>query len=269
MGLAGFFALYVKFVDKPISQRVESYKAQIRRSEAQLRDLEVKRPQDVELNEKIKILKEDEMNLTNQISEIEKSIPSRLYTSQLVGELTSLAVKVKLESIKQNIAKEQNYSRIFLEVKFYGTFTDAVSYVSSIESISPFIRVEEMEILEPVEKTVELGGAPMKLVISCLLTDSAQMPPLKASSTAGLEVKRDILVSSSKPASEMNDEKFILEGVTFDPKNPTAIINGDVFQVNSEIGGYKVKKILADGVILSDGVEDHMLSLKAVVEKVK
>jgi hypothetical protein len=248
---------------------VAEYKSQTRRSEAQLRDLETKQPQDMELAMKIRGLEEGEAKLTQDIEELEKMVPSRLYTAQLVGELTRLAQEVKLESIKQRVVKEQTYSRIILEVKFYSTYLDAVSYLASVESISPFIKVEEMEILEPAGKATELGGAPVKLVISCLLTDSASVAILKASPVQNLNVKRDILASSARPAETLSDSKFNLEGITFDLHNPTAIINGDVFQVNSELGGYKVKQILADSVVLNDGVEDHMLSLRTIAEHAK
>lgn len=269
LAVAVSFGLYMKFVNEPVSKKVDGYKSQVERSEAQLRDLETKQPQDTELAIKIKGIIQEESKLSEEIEGLEKMVPSRLYTSQLVGELTRLAKEVKMESIKQKIAKEQAYSRIFLEVKFYSTYLDAVKYLASIESISPFLRVEEMEILEPAGKTVELGGAPVRLVVSCLLTDSASTPSLKASDVPVISMKRDILTSSSKQAQALSDAKFTLEGITFDLRNPTAIINGDVYQVNSELGGYKVKKILADSVVLNDGVEDHLLNLKTVVEKTK
>ena len=268
-GLAVFFGLYMRFVDQPVSKKVAGYKTQIRRSEAQLKDLEAKQPQDAELEMKIRDLTEDESKLSQEIEQLEKMVPSSFYTSQLIGELTRLASEVKLESIKQKIAKEQANSRIFLDVKFYASYLDAVRYVASIESISPFIRIDEMEILEPAGKTLELGGAPVRLLVSCLLSDSAAVSPLKAAVIPDLKMKRDILASSSRPAEDLTDAKFTLEGITFDLKNPTAIINGDVFQVNSELGGYKIKKILADTVVLSDGIEDHLLSLKTVAEKTK
>jgi hypothetical protein len=67
----------------------------------------------------------------------------------------------------------------------------------------------------------------------------------------------------------MDDDKFTLEGITFDPQNPTAIINGDVFRTDSEVGGFTVKKILSNSVILSDGVKDHLLSLKGYETELK
>lgn len=264
LGAAAFFAMYMKLVEQPVSRKVAVYKSQIRHSEIQLKDLETKKPQDAQLSSKIQDLENEEMMLSQEFAELEKQMPSQFNTSQLVGELTRLAKEVKLESIKQRLVKDRSYLRVFLDIKFYSTTLDAIKYVAAVESISPFIRVEELEVLEPVGKTVELGGAPVNLTVSCLLTDSAPVSVLKAGPSQDIQLKRDMLSSSSKPASELTDEKFALEGVTFDPKNPSAIVNGEVYLLGSEVGPYKVKKILSDSVILTDGVEDHVLSLKTV-----
>ena len=198
------------------------------------------------------------------MDELEKKIPSRFNMAQLVGEFTRLAKEVKLDSVKQRIVKDQGYSRIILEVKFYASYLDAVRYLASVESISQFLKVEEMEILEPKGKTIDLGGSPVRLSVSCLLSDNPEGGSLKASAAPPeAPGQRDILVSNARPADALEDAKFTLEGITLDPKNPTAIINGDVFQIGATMGGFTVKKILSDGVVLSDGVQDHLLGLKS------
>ena len=207
-------------------------------------------------------LSSEEKSLSQELSVLETKIPSRFNMAQMVGEFTRLAKEVKLESVKQRVVKDQGYSRIFLEVKFYATYLDAIRYLASVETVSPFLKVEEMEILEPKGKTIELGGSPVRLLVSCLLSDSPEGGMLKASDVSGLSISRDILASTSRPTQLLEESKFALEGITFDSKNPTAIINGEVYQVSGEIGGYKIKKILPDTVVLSDGVEDHLLSLR-------
>ncbi len=255
--------VYWRLVQEPMAKQVVSYKAQIRKSQKQLKDLVTKEPQDVEISGKIQVLEEEDARLSDQIGSLEKQIPSRFNMSQLVGEFARLAKEIKLDSVKQRITKEQGYSRIFLEVKFYSTYLNAIKYIAAVESISPFLRVEEMEILEPKGKTIELGGSPVRLLVSCLLSDNPEGSVLKATQKLDPQAgQRDILASNARPAAALDESKFTLEGITFDAKNPTAIINGDVFQTNSEVGGYKVKKILSDSVVLSDGIEDHLLSLK-------
>ena len=266
LALAGvvLFGIYWRAIQEPVAKKTAAYKTQIRKSQAQLKDLTSKEPQDKEVAEKLVLLQEDNVRLEEQIGTLEKKIPSRFNMAQLVGEFTRLAKEVKLDSVKQRIAKDQGYSRIFLEVKFYSTYLNAIQYVAAVESISPFLRVEEMEILEPKGKTIELGGSPVRLLVSCLLSDNPEGGTLKAAeSSASLPGQRDILVSNARPAEGLTDEKFQLEGITFDPKNSTAIINGDVFSAGSKVGGFTVKKILSDSVILSDGVRDHVLGLKS------
>ena len=264
--LAGvvFFGIYWRAVHEPVAKQTATYKTQIKKSQAQLKDLMSKEPQDKEVAEKIQALEEDNDRLSGQIGTLEKKIPSRFNMAQLVGEFTRLSKEIKLDSVKQRIAKDQGYSRIFLEVKFYSTYLNAIKYVAAVESISPFLRVEEMEILEPKGKTIELGGSPVRLLVSCLLSDNPEGGTLKAvEPSTDASGQRDILVSSARPAEALADAKFQLEGITFDPKNPTAIINGDVFQTGSKVGGFTIKKILSDGVVLSDGVQDHLLGLKS------
>ena len=257
------FGVYWRLIQEPVAKRTASYKTQIKKSQAQLKDLTSKEPQDKEIAQKIASLEEESGGLSEQIGKLEKEIPSRFNMAQLVGEFTRLAKEVKLDSVKQRITKDQGYSRIFLEVKFYSTYLDAIQYVAAVESISPFLRVEEMEILEPKGKTIELGGSPVRLLVSCLLSDNPEGGVLKAAESSKAAPGRDILASGSRPSEVLEDSKFTLEGITFDQKNPTAIINGDVFKTNSEVGGFKVKKILSSSVILSDGVRDLMLNLKS------
>ena len=146
-------------------------------------------------------------------------------------------------------------------MKFYSAYQDAVKYLASLESLSPFLKVEEMEILEPKGKSVELGGSPVRLLVSCLLSDNPEGGALKATSPS-VSVKRDILSSTSRPLQMLQESKFDLEGITFDPKNPTAIINGDVYAVGSDLEGYTVKEIRRDSVVLFDGINDHLIDLK-------
>jgi Tfp pilus assembly protein PilO len=256
-----FFGIYAKAVQQPIHKKIALYKTQIKRSQAQLNDLGSKTPQDQKVAGSIDSIAAEAKAQEEQIAALEKQIPSRFNMSQLVGEFTRLASEVKLEGVKQNIVKDQGYSRIFLEVKFYSNYQDAVKYVASLETMSPFLKVEEMEILEAKGKSVELGGSPVRLLVSCLLSDNPEGGMMKAK-TASVSLKRDILSSKEKPVQELKESKFYLEGITFDPTTPTAIVNGEVYRIGEELGGYTVKEIRRDSVLLTDGVNDSVLNLK-------
>jgi len=263
LAAAAVFGLYMRFIERPTARIIDGYKAQIRNSQMQLKDLETKKPQDMQVSGNIGDLEASQKKLSDDIAKYEEQMPSQFNTSQLVGQITNLAKEVKLESVKQRIAKEQAYLRIFLEIKFYSTYPDAIRFMAAVEAISPFMHVEEFEILEPpTGKAVDLGGAPVRMTVSCLLGDGSPDKLLKSETVPTLDLKRDILASSSKPTEELSDTKFMLEGITFDSRNPTAIVNGDVYATGSKLGPYTVKKILSDSVVLSDGVNDHILSLR-------
>lgn len=268
IGAVVLFVAHTKFVYGPVSRQVGVYKAQIKKAEKQMSDLRSKRPQEKEVSGTVQELQNESLVLTAEKENLEKQMPSRFQLSQLVGEVTRLAQEVKLESVKQKIVKDQDFSRVYLEVKYYSSYVDSLRYIAAVEALSPFLRVEEMELAEPKGKSVELGGAPVRVLFSCLLSDSPTGADLTSDPETGnrREEIRDVMASNARPVARLEESKFVLEGITFDPRNPTAIINGDVYQVNSEISGFKVKQILSDSVILSDGVQDHMLSLKAVSE---
>jgi hypothetical protein len=51
-------------------------------------------------------------------------------------------------------------------------------------------------------------------------------------------------------------------GITISKKQPTAIINNEVYKVGDVIGDKKIKEILPKKVILSDGKESVVLTLE-------
>jgi hypothetical protein len=258
-----FFGLYWRVIGEPALKKSMFHKAQILKSRGQLKSLASDRPQEEQVAEKVQWLEQENQGLLDQMKRLENQIPSRFHMAQWVGEFTRLAKEIKLDSFKQWITREEGYSKIFLEAKFFATYLNTIKYMAAIESISPFLQVEEMEIFEPKGKTVELGVSSVKLVVVCLLSDNPEQGILAAAKAEGeWLLKRDILTSIAKPKEALLEAQFSLEGITFDPKNSTAIINGDVFQANAEVGGYKIKQISSSSVILSDGVVDHVLNLK-------
>ena len=56
--------------------------------------------------------------------------------------------------------------------------------------------------------------------------------------------------------------EFKLDGITFRAQSPTAIINGDVVKIGSQIQGLTVKEIRPDSVVLIEGKEERVLSLQ-------
>lgn len=255
--------VYGQVIHAPVSRKVHGYQQRVKKYDAQLADLKAKFPPVDSQKEKIAALEVDYQKLLEKIKEVESKMPPKRETSQLIGEFTRLAKELKLVSLRQKTVVQDGFTKIFIEIKLAASYGEAITYIARLESISPFLRVEEVDINETKGKTFEEGGAPVKIVISSILGDAPQDVTLKADDAVkSPEVTRDILASSAKPLATLNEKDFRIEGITFQDDFATAIINGEVYRVGSEIKGYTVKKITRDTVILTDGTEDHLLILK-------
>jgi len=254
--------VYLKAVHEPFSKTVHGYSAKVKKYESQLLDIRTKFPPVEEQRKKISALKNECEKLLEQITEVEKKLPPKKGTSQLIGEFTRLAKEARLLSIRQKSMVKDGYNKIFIEIKLAAPYPTAIAYISRLESISPFLRVEEVDINETKGKSFEEGGAPVRIVVSSILGEAPLEQALKADESLKTpEVKRDILASTAKPMASLNEKDFRLEGITFTEDTPTVIINGEVFRVDSEVKGYRVKKIMPGSVILTDGMEDQLLTL--------
>lgn len=260
--LAAAALVYVKVVHEPFSRKADSYRSRLKKYEAQLIDLQTKFPPVEQQRRKIEALKSECEKLLQQIAEVEAKLPPKKETSQLIGEFTRLAKEARLLSIRQKTVIKDGYNKIFIEIKLAAAYPDAIAYIARLETISPFLRVEEVDINESKGKSFEEGGAPVRVVVSSILGEAPLEQAIRADDTAKTpDVKRDILTSSAKPMANLSEKDFRLEGITFTEESATAIINGEVFRVDSEIKGLRVKKIMPGSVVLTDGMEDHLLTL--------
>jgi len=262
LAIAIVFNLYIQVIHKPLSGRIRKYRFQIEKSESRLSRLRKEFPQVNEERRNINALDTECERLLEEIAGMGKNLPSKKDASQLLGVLTKQAKDIKLISVRQKLDSGEEYSRIFFELRFNSPYKNTINYISKLESISPFLVIEELSISEPKGKRKE-GGMSTRLLLSTLLGEIPATESIKAKETAGaIEVARDIFISKAKPASIVRKVELKLDGITYDPRTPTAIINGEVARIGSEVGNFTVKEIRYDMVILTDGVEDHILSIE-------
>ena len=260
-------SLYYRFLYKPLTRNVVTYRFQIQKLTARLDELSAELPRVDEQKENLRLLATENGGILNKISEIEKKLPNKKDASLLTGELTRLAKGIELVSVQQKIDEGEEYSRIFVEIRFNAPYQEVVNYIDRIEAVSPFLKIEEMEISEPKGK-LKGPGVSARLLLSCLLGEAPVSEWLRGERLREIKKKetpsvaRDIFVSKFRPVTVVRKKDLKLEGITYNPQNPTAIINDNVLRVGSEIDGFKVKEILPDTVILTDGIEELLLTLE-------
>jgi len=257
-------AMYYNIIYKPLSGNTKTYISQTERLNKQLLTIETQHPEIQARLERIEEKEAEEKKTLDEIEEMENRLPSKKATSRLISEFTRLAKNIKIDSIRQKIDKGDEYFRIFVEIQFDAAFNDVFHYIERIETISPFLKVEELEINEPRSRKKEKGGL-IRLVISSLLGDVPFSEQLKAKELEKGAVSselRDIFVSQVRPEATKTKIDMKLEGITYNEDVATGIINGEVVKEGSVIGDYTVKKILFDKITLTDGIEKYVLSVE-------
>jgi len=262
LAIAIGFNLYIQVIHKPLSGKIRKYRFQIEKSESRLSRLRGEFPQVTEERRNINVLDAECKRLLEKIAKIGKDLPGKKDASQLLSVLTKQAKDIKLVSVRQKLESGEEYSRIFFELKFNSHYKNTINYISKLESTSPSLVIEELSISEPKGKRKETGMT-TRLLLSILLGEIPATESIEAKeSKEVIEVARDIFISKARPVSKVRKVELKLDGITYNPRTPTAIINGEVARIGSEVGNFTVKEIRYDMVILTDGIEDHILSVE-------
>lgn len=267
LGVVLLFSLYFKLVHKPLSRSIKKYKFQIEKEKARLNELQAKSPAVGKQKESIKALQVNTEKMKAQIAKIEKELPGKANTSGLLTEIMRQTKGLELAAASQKLKDYDNYSQILIELRFNAGYKDTIDFINRVEAISPFLIVEEMEISEPTKKEPKPTPGVRVLFTSILgkgLAGSAAGADFKPAQKMPepLKIKRDIFMSKKKPAAQIRKVDLKLEGITFRSKEPTAILNGEVVRINSEVKGYTVKEILLNSIVVSDGTSDHVLAIE-------
>lgn len=252
-------SVYYNAICKPLLRNSRIYVIQTKRLWKQLMEIKARNPETQEGIERMEEKKKEGEKLLARIETMENKLPSKKAVSSLIAELTRLAKDIKIDSIRQKIDKGEDYSRIFVEIRFDAPYREMVNYIKSIETISPFLRIEQLEIIEPRKRKKE-SDTLIRLVVSSLLGDMPFSSQLKAKEAEKVSSDlRDIFVSKIRPESTVVKINMVLEGITHSGDIATAIINGEVVREGCVISNYTVDKILHDRVMLTDGVEEYVL----------
>ncbi|MFH1855991.1 MAG: type 4a pilus biogenesis protein PilO [Candidatus Omnitrophota bacterium] len=253
------FNIYVNFIYKPITRGIKQYRKETQKLDKRLAEVKSNFPDTEKGKNRIELLKEESRNYSDQIDEIQENLPSKENIPQLLVGFSRQAKDVSIISLRQKMDENKEYSRIFIEVVIDASHKATVNYIRRIESITPFLKIEEIELWGASKGAKEGTG---RMVFSSLLKESPSAKLLFPSEVTELDSEsRDIFTSKSKKTSQEQKKELKLEGITYNVDNPTAIINGEVVKQNSRINGYEVMQIFPEQVIINDGAQDYTLEI--------
>jgi Tfp pilus assembly protein PilO len=250
---AGYFSL----VFRPVTSAIEDYRRSIGKSRERLEDLRRQYPEPVETGEKISEIESGLEKLKREVLAMEQSLPDQPALNDFLNELISQAKSYPLVSAKQKVDIKHGAPRFYLEVRFLGTFEDMVNYIARIETISPFLAVESVNISEGRGKE-DAREMIVSVTVSTLIGDRPGFQAKSSGPEKKITLARDIFRYRPRPGAEAQIALKV-QGITFFGGRSTAVINGSVVRIGEEINSFKVKDITPQEVTVFDGEREFIL----------
>lgn len=210
--------------------------------------------------------KKDLDSLQKQLSELESKLPRQGRTPQLLGEFVRQAQGYDIDFISirpQNVDTEKTYNELGIELVFTCTYQVLVNYLHRLESLSEYLDITSINTNELEATSYDISE--VTLTLRMLLGDEGTnitKENIVSVIEPRLDVNRNPFQSKFRPdRTEREIGKYKLTGITASGKVPTAIINDDVYRIGDTIIDKKVKKILPNCVILTDGSIELLLTV--------
>lgn len=255
------FSLYFKIVYKPLTEGVNDYRLKAQRLTNNLNELRAKLPELKDKKKEIEILENERDQLVKQIDKMQNSLPAKENVTEILGEFSRQANGIKLLSLQQEIKPDKGYPKLYIEVKFEAPYEEMIAYIRKMQTISSFIKIEEAEFSKVASANTEISG---KMVFSSFLSKvpAKQSFKVKKIRESLPKVRNIFSQSTKKQVLKERIGNLKLEGITFSMNDSSAIINGEIVRINTQIDSFTVKRILPDSVVLADGQQDFSLVIQ-------
>ncbi len=270
---AVIFSASFKFFYKPQRAAANQLKHELSVLENKARALKAQIP-DIASEEKLlekeriafNILKDD-LRATEADLLTQDSIPGLL--KGLLAQAGAQNIDFKLikpikESKPVEEASQGAYERLNIELQFSALYSNLANYARQLEEGYPFVKTKSL-IIE--KKDMQNAPIDITMYLSTLLMAGSAGEPRNVQrpilNVAPLAMKRDPFISASFVEAVVKEKKeYILSGIISKGKQPTAIIDNEVYKVGDRIDSSQIQRITANQVILKDGDETVVLTIK-------
>jgi Tfp pilus assembly protein PilO len=262
-------SVYFNAFLRPVFSEMERLKKQADDSLARQQQLVGQMPDTQRQRQELKKLEEEAGLLRDKVSRAEEGLPGAGQVPQVLSGLIrrAQALGVEIASLKQEFKEGRSgFVRLYVDLKFTCAFEKAAAFIAEVENFLPFARIEEMEIEQSREDNARMVTAVLRL---CAVLDTAKgkqgQLPVAVRPPSAKEAKPGKSPFTPRFIVEkINKKKFVLTGITYrgDGRESSAIINGNIVRVGSQIEGAGVEKILPDAVVLNNGAESYPVKLE-------
>ena len=242
---------------KPNIVKIAALQKQVREADAGLSGLSGSSPQAAQLSRELDDLTKNINSVKDRTKDTETKLLGEPDVPRLVNELIRCAqgLSINFASVAQKTDQDKSgLSRQFVTVKFDAGYAQMLNYLSKVESVSGFVRINEVNIIQ--SKDTGHSTVSAAITLSALLSNNpeahGQINPCGAVTGPGSAVTRDPMASSVKVEKVVKKPNFKIIGITFSDTaaQSTAIINDNVVRQGEKVEGYTVKEIRRDSVLL-------------------
>lgn len=267
----GLISGYFNFFFKPTVQQVDRFKQEEKKNQEHLQMLMLQYPDVRRAKEAVSGLEAGVEEMALKVKNIESALLNETQVPQLLTELIKCAqvLDVELESVKQEALEDRNgFLRLRIEIRFTSAYSAAVNYLEKIEKISPFLKIDEMEVAQFRDNPVKIVQGFIKLNTILKYAAEEEGRLFSASGESPLEAEEKYERNPFAPkfaAKKVRRKDLRLSGITYRARGDgsSAIINGALVRAGDRFGEeVVVKEILPGSVIVNDGIESYALYLE-------
>lgn len=272
---------------KKLNQKIQQTQAQLasqKKMVAQHQELKSK-----SMKPEMRAAQEKVQNFFKNNAQSSDELLSELMT-QLTAVQSGKMALLKRFTVEEEIEKN-GYRQIYFKMNLMGDYHDIAKFMKKLKTWSFLIGTKAVQ-MQPSGETatprVEMvtenvlyvfaKNAPTKKVIA-----KAQKSPLHASQSNSLQrktfpnkplVKAPKRQRATSPFSSKSNQTTTwsifdlkLTGVISGARHPTALINGQVFELGQQVGEYQIVEIKPNAVMLKNGEVTHQLKMETLQAK--
>ena len=253
---------------KPALDDIKKLKKQQQENQNQLGMLNSQILPSVKTKLEIETKKQGLKDLKLKISDIESKLIGSSQQQQLLTEVIKNAqdLELDLESVKEDIKEErEGFVRLYIDLKFASNYKKVLTYIRSLESISSFVKIEEVGLDQSKSEPLATVEASLKLsaLLSYAPNNQGQFSSVKVAQ-ADMDALKRSPFTPRFITERIKRKKLKVTGITFrnNQTDSTAIIDGKIVKIGDQVEGTKIESILFNAVIIDNGVEKEVLKLE-------
>ncbi len=261
-----FGSFYFSVSVRPMLNNIISFAKQQKELNAKTKLLVSQYPDLDKIKQEIENTRKDVGNTKKRALDTEAKLVSLKQVPQLLDSLMKAAggLSVEFESVKQTIDTDNDgLERLYIDIRFDSTYESAANYIKNIEEVSPFVKIQSMELMQSKKDPRNLINVFLRVSALLAFKPDALGELTAVEPGAKLSIVRSPLKSQFS-ADMAKKEVLKLTGITYRGQKAmaAAIINDTVVKIGDKVDGQKVEDISADSVVLDDGVEKTVLKVE-------